>query len=275
VNVDDIAKEAGSALRAEVLQTTDLEASLTELRAANRRSKAARALATGVAVAATVTGALAVVAAWPTPEQQSASNDAPKYPCPDHPAVRCPKLDQVVVEAAAPYTFTLSERFPTLDVALAPVSIDIFQRGPENGSAGVTVLSNPSVTSKTAEPMSARDMARWVAARPFVNASTVTRTELDGVPAWQLDIELRRGEPRSEREFCNDAQSQCRALLRVPSNQTSWESGPWSDMVSRYTFVDAPGGDTVVIWSWAFGKDTAALRVNNSVIKTIKWADAP
>ena len=37
-------------------------------------------------------------------------------------------------------------------------------------------------------------------------------------------------------------------------------------MSADYTAVDVPGGPTIVVWSWAFGHDRAALARNRTVV---------
>lgn len=79
-------------------------------------------------------------------------------------------------------------------------------------------------------------------------------------------------EPRNTTRSCNYDGTPCWPLLGTPRpSETTWETGPWKNMANRYTFVGLPDGKTFVIWSWAFGRNWAAIDANEQLTTTLRF----
>lgn len=118
--------------------------------------------------------------------------------------------------------------------------------------SGVTVLehvraSKPDGSAPASVPDNPRAFVDWVAARPFLDARSVTRTTLDGRPAWRVQVQLAPGAGHgssrcSGRYVCHAITYQAREA----------STGIWSDMAAQCIAFRLPGGGTTVIWSWVF-----------------------
>lgn len=138
--------------------------------------------------------------------------------------------------------------------------------------AGVSVLENvrPAATGPVPAPApgvsaTASGFVHWLADRPFLVASAPRRVTLAGHPGWQVRVWLRAGEPAGPGACANGF-----ACYPVTTNGPGI-TGIWDDMVADYTAVDLPGHGTAVVWSWAFGHDTAALARNHVLVDGISW----
>ena len=267
MSIDAVARRAGENLREEVMSHADVDSALEMLHATRRRRRRARVVASGLMAAALVTAALALgpfdrpVAEEPQPSRNVGVNH-----CVEVSQVRCPVDGTVVVEALTPYAVHLPNGFDGhVGVGRAPGYVDFYQL---TDQAGVTVLSDATAAPPGPPELTTRELASWVAGRKFLDSTPVVRTAVDGLPAWQVDVALRPGALRTVRGWCNEHEP-CRALLKLTTG--SWETGPWRTMLSRYTFVDVPGPGTVAIWSWAFDRNEAALRVNERLVSTLSF----
>jgi hypothetical protein len=140
------------------------------------------------------------------------------------------------------------------------------------GSAGITVMEGVRAASRTSGaapgvPATASGFIHWLAERPYLRASAVRRTTFDGRPAWQARVAVKahRGTGPGH---CGGGSGIGRPCHLI-TYQHGATTGVWSDMSADYTAVDVPGAGTVVIWSWAFGHDRAALARNRRVVADI------
>ena len=128
-------------------------------------------------------------------------------------------------------------------------------------AAGVTVLETVGQAAKDGGPLGSakeltpRAFARWLAAQPFVSATTPERTTLGGRPGWRVRARLAPGATGGD--------------LAVSDGGNA--AGLWDGMVADYTFVTVPGSRTGLVWSWALGHDTAALDRNHGLEDGISW----
>ena len=140
------------------------------------------------------------------------------------------------------------------------------------GLSGVTVMEGVRVASRASlaapgVPATADGFVHWLANRPYLQASALRRTTFDGRPAWHVRVAVKphRGAGPGR---CAGGR-----VLGVPCHPITYQDGAvtgvWSDMIADYTAVDVPRSGTVVVWSWAFGHDTAALDRNHSLVAGI------
>jgi hypothetical protein len=138
--------------------------------------------------------------------------------------------------------------------------------------SGVTVVETVRPPNPVGRPApgfeggaSPRDYARWLATRPFLEASTPRQATVGGRPGWQVRVSLAAG--AREGGYVCTAQFRCHPITL---DDTGDVTGIWDDMVADYTFVSLPTG-TAVVWSWAFGHDTQALDRNGELAAGISW----
>lgn len=138
--------------------------------------------------------------------------------------------------------------------------------------AGVSVLEDvraaatrPVPAAAAGVPATASGFIHWLAARPFLVASTPRPATLGGHAGWHVRVRLRGGQALGPATCVN------RFLCYPVTTDGPSTSGIWADMVADYTAVDLPGHGTAVVWSWAFGHDTAALARNRAAVDGISW----
>ena len=274
-DIDELARRSGATLREEVARTEDVEVTLRELRARRRRQSRTRAVA-AVAVAAAVGVVATVVVARdpgatepePAPSPDSACADVRADVPADVPAdVQCLSGGRIHVDRPHPFTLTPPADF-TSEVSLSEGGTELFRGDVDH--AGVMFFDD-AVAARTGRHRTAHQLARWVAGRPYLESEGLRLTTVDGLPAWQVQV-MARGLPRTWAGSCNRTQTECWPVIEYPRSRTSpWESGPWRDMASQYTFLDLPGGATFGIWSWAFGESWAAVDTNDALIRTLRF----
>jgi hypothetical protein len=153
------------------------------------------------------------------------------------------------------------------------------QTGSEGGGpyqydtvAGVTVLEGvraPSADGRSVRsdvPDTPRAYVSWLAGRPFLETSSVERTQVDGLTAWHVRVTLAHGAGLGP-AVCNN-QSACYPMTVTPDHHVT---GIWSDMVADYTAFRVPGAGTTVVWSWAFAHDKTALVRNRTAVRGLSW----
>lgn len=273
MSIDQIARRAGAATRDAVQQEVDVEACLATLHATRMQRRQARLAAVGVAAAAVIAAVVLSVSLAGTSSDRSAPANVPGRLCLETSSVRCLPDREYVVRGVVPYRFQVPRQgfIPDPGVAQAPYTVDVYQTLPRNRAAGVTVLSGAYPAGQDKAAMPAAEFARWVAGRKFLAAGPVERTVVGGLPAWRVDVAVRAAHKRVPTDlWCNSTQYRCFKLTRAGGG-SYWETGPWLDMVNRYLFVQAPNGQTVVVWSWAFKHNFHALDVNDELIRTIDF----
>jgi hypothetical protein len=138
------------------------------------------------------------------------------------------------------------------------------------GGSGVTVMEGARAASRSSGevpggPTTGKGFVRWLAARPFLTASTPRRTTIDGRDAWQVRVALRPHLPEGP-GWCNGS-FQCYPVISVGGAIT----GIWRGVVADYTAFDLPGAGTAVVWSWSLDDDPRALEHNQTLVSGLSW----
>ncbi|WP_148572749.1 hypothetical protein [Nocardioides caldifontis] len=272
MSVDELARRAGARLREEVATTTTapvVEESLAALLATARRRARTRRTVEGLAAAATVASVVAgsLAGLYDGDDRPEPAEPVPST-CSNSALVRCTEDRQVTVDAPVGYGFTLLDGFADgVESTGAAEEVTVFS---DRGRDGITFI----VDATAAEDGVGRDaesLARWVAARPFLRTDLLP-WDADGTAGWRVDVTLRKGKALAQARSCDGegSGSPCHALITTPGVPFG-ESGPWPGMRSRYHFVDAPGGHTLVAWSWSFGKNPGPLDRNDALLGTLRF----
>lgn len=267
MNIDEIARRAGRDLRESV--HVDVHAALEEIERVAPRRRRAHVLVT-VAAAASVlvllAGAAQLLGSAPRQEGAPAEQptgvpseavERPEFGC-RHPLITCHGGRTYTVDLAVPMTWTLPPGFGAPYSGGGPTdgSVETYRR---DRSGGVTVLQHVSAAAEAALPRPVPDvdtaeaLADWIRERPFLSSSAVRETEVAGLPAWTVDVDVRPGLPEGP-ATCN-SRIACYPVLFVSTGTSGWVAGAWKGMTSRYTVLDLPGSGVMVVWSWTFGRD--------------------
>ncbi len=291
MNIDADLRDLAASTRAVVAAGVDTDAELADLRLTHRRRRQV-SVVVGLTVACLMAATFGILQPPATPRvapaaggaatDTNAASEAP-HPQACHPApgIRCLDSGLVLVEAATPYTFRLHSGFsPELRTRGLRTSgaIDIYQDRRDT-AAGATLLTRvlPATRSGLGTYLDAHDLARWVAARPFVRASDVEAGVHDGLRSYSIDVSRERSSgPSLKRDlWCNRSDPSCRPLLTQQRGSRRFETGIRDSMVSRYTFIDVPGLGVVALWSWAMGRNHDALDRNAHVLDTVDFELPP
>jgi hypothetical protein len=147
------------------------------------------------------------------------------------------------------------------DLGRAPLSVQAFRQRADGGVAVIVGVAPADETVRT----DARELATWVADRPFLDAGDVERARVGGVPAWSVRVALDVPPATVPDPSCNNFPQACWPVLLEGDG---WETGLWPDMSSRYWFVDLPGGDQVLA-VWSYSRDKGGLRANQRLVRAI------
>jgi hypothetical protein len=268
-DIDELARRSGATLRDEVAYTLDVEASLGLLRGRQQHQRRTRVVAVCAAVAAAVgvVGTVVVVRDPGGTEPEPAP--PPDSACADAPAdVQCLSGGRVHVDRRHSFTLTPPDGFES-PVTVGDGGAELYRIDTVE-HAGV-MFYDDATPARIGKHLTADQLAHWVAARPFLESDGLRRTTVDGLPAWQVRV-IARHVPRRWAGSCNRVQTECWPLFVYPRPGTyPWETGPWRGMANQYTFLDLPGGETFAIWSWAFGKNWAAIEADDDLIRTLRF----
>ena len=257
--------------------SVDVEAGLADLhvRQADQRGKAR--FAAGVAVVLAVgLGAVGgtVLAgdnrpstpATPPPTHQS------KEPACERERTQCLGDRTYRYNLARPVVWALPSEFAAdAGPGVEPYKVEVASYRQGQSPYGVTVLERVSASSpdgQTPAPGVADDpqaFVDWVATRPYLDAGPVTRTTLDGHPAWQVTVTPAHSD--SLRLSACDA-GPCHLITHQPDGSTT---GIWGTMAATYLALRLPGGGTTVVWSWRITPDPQDLDVLNEAVQGLSW----
>jgi hypothetical protein len=274
--LDVLAGRAAADLRA----TTDADAELGLPRvydAQTRHRSRGRLL-----VAATVIGALGVgwLARGVAAHDDTAPVGPPSTPVHNVPQPSLCQQDRVTCLGHRTYRFdlvtTLLWQLPepfAPDFGTGPTPDSVEEYWSHRGNvAGVSVVEGVAPARPDGDGVrglgsrpTPRAFAEWLAARPFLDATTPVRTSVDGRTAWRVRARL-ASDAAQGLGTCAQADP-CHPVTRVATGSIT---GIWGDMIADYTFVRLPSG-TAVVWSWAFGHDTGALDHNRALVDGISW----
>jgi hypothetical protein len=123
----------------------------------------------------------------------------------------------------------------------------------------------------TSGGIDAHSVARWLASRPFLVASPVTRTMLSGLPAWQVDVRLKPG-PSSAARCTRGGSLPCIPLLLMePSRPRA--AGIWGSERIRWILLDLAGGGITAVSTWDFTDRLDMLSPAQPLIASIQFVE--
>jgi hypothetical protein len=281
--IDDLARTAVRDLRAST--TSDVEAGLLEVYAGHRR----RHLQTAWTAAAAVVLALGM--GWWGGHAMSGDHPATSQPTGQLPSVqtrlcsgpvRCLGTSTYRFALARPVTWHVPDGYDVSSGSVSEWSVETRAQSLAGGGgpyqyhavAGVTVLEG--VRAASADGGSTRAgvagtphaFVTWLAGQPYLDASSVTRTRVDGREAWHVRVTLADG--AGDGPAVCDGTFACYATTLTPDHQMTGIRG---DMIADYTAFHVPDAGTTVVWSWAFSRDRAALARNRIAVRGLSWLD--
>ncbi len=173
---------------------------------------------------------------------------------------------------ASPVRWHIPERFGVDSGAgVSPHSVESYWYLHGN-NAGVSVLEMIGPAGLDSRPApghtgttSPHTFAEWLSTPPFLSARAPVRARVGGRPGWHVRVQLAPGVATGP-GLCSNS-FDCYPVARTDTGDIF---GIWADMVADYTFVRLPSG-TAMVWSWAFGHDTAALARNRAAVDGISW----
>jgi hypothetical protein len=189
--------------------------------------------------------------------------------CHEGPSVDCLAGGRVRVDRARTLTLVPPAGFAS-EVSIGSAGTEFYRDDLEEGEGSGVVFFDDAVPARRHRHLDAEQFVRWVAARPYLDADTPRRTTVAGRPAWQVQVTAPLA-PGDSTLTCNEAESPCWPMIGTPrgGGLPPWETGPWTGMANRYTFIDLPGGATFGIWSWASAENWAAIDANDDLIETL------
>jgi hypothetical protein len=277
--IDDLARTASEDLR--TASITDLEAGVREVYAGHRRRRQENAWAAAAAVA------LALGVGWWGGHVMSGgatSDPKPVAPPGIHSQacsgpVHCLDSSTYRFDLTRPVTWHVPSGYGVGDRITQWFAESNAQRQGEGGGpyqydtvAGVTVMEGVRAPSANGESVrtdvadTPHGFVSWLAGQSYLNASTVGTTRVDSHPAWHVRVSLAEGAGEGP-AVCDDEHA-CYATARTPDG---YVTGVRGDMIADYTAFRVPGAGTVVVWSWAYSQDRAALARNRIAARGLSW----
>ncbi|HEY7043979.1 MAG TPA: hypothetical protein VH419_09960 [Nocardioidaceae bacterium] len=283
MKIDERGRTAGAALRSSTTQDLPVAAHYEQLITTARRHHRLRVAAVAAAVATLIGGAGYALANAPRDadlaptDQPPATSTPPQSDC-DSPYLRCTAGGRITMQMPVPVSWTVGPQFdrePQALVDSGTSQVYLGENYQRDATAGVTVAEGvqPVRATSQAEPASgvpadARSVAQWVADRPFLDASAVQHTTVDGVDAWTVRAAT-RDPSRQGVARCNGGRFTCMPLLSLTKFPAD-TLGVWDTMISQYTFVDLPGAGVTMIWSWSFDGERSFV-ANQQVVDSIRF----
>jgi hypothetical protein len=277
MSIEELARAASTDLCTRTSADADagLDAVLATHSRRRRQSRVTISLATVAAVAATWWGGATFGGHATDREPTGPSVPVPSQALCQSPMVSCLGTRTYRFALDIPVTWHVPRGFGVNSGSGATtLMVESYWRHHGN-PAGVSVLEGVSAPSRTGEsasphggPATPDGFVHWLAARPYLVASTPRRTTIDGRPAWQVRVSLK--------PHAGAGLDRCAGPSGIPCHPLTYQdvrttTGIWGDMVSDYTAFDLPGSGTAVVWSWAFGHDTAALAHNEQLVGGLSW----
>jgi len=150
-----------------------------------------------------------------------------------------------------------------------PLKVESFWQGASQ--SGVTVLEKVRASSPDGQRPAPgvadtpQAFVDWVASRPYLDAGPVTRTRIDGHPAWQ--VRVTPALVASPHASACDA-GPCHLITHQPDGSTT---GMSDTMAADYIALRLPGGGTTVVWSWMLTPDPQQLDVLKEAVQGLTW----
>ena len=172
----------------------------------------------------------------------------------DHERITCLGGDRYTVHLDVETTWTLTEGFDTPYSWPEPTGafVQSYFRG---GEAGVAVIHHVGAGARSSgvRPVAGVDEAEelidWISERPFLDASSVERTQLGSDPAWTVEAAV--ADPARARQVRCDAPTPCYPVLHWADDPAERVNGVQPGMTARYTALDLHGSGITVVWSWS------------------------
>ena len=140
---------------------------------------------------------------------------------------------------------------------------DVEQTGISVAQSAVPVRYDAEWKRDPAAGATARSMAEWLADRPFLTDTAITRrSTASGRPAWEVSGDFRRG---ARLPVVKDE-------VRIAPTFLTGDGGTFGTgplLVSSYTLIDQPGGGVTVIWSLAYGRVPPDLPGNRVMVDAV------
>ncbi len=286
--IDELAVAAARELRGTI--TSDLDAGLLELHAGRRRRRRNLSAAAAVAAAAATVAIALGVGWWGGHSLTRDAPISPPNPGPTHgiggtqsciAPIRClgPATYRFAVTRPVtwhiPGGFQVSNEDPTPWMVQAQAGREQQGGGPYRYAtvAGITVLEGVRAASADGHAAAAQGadtpqaFVSWVAAQPYLHASPITPTHLDGHRAWHVRVTLADPGGDGPTAPCHDTVA-CYPLTVTPDQRVNGISG---SMVADLTAFRLPRAGTTLVWSWAFSHDKGALARNDVAVRGLSW----
>lgn len=275
MSIDELAREAAAEARRRAVQRVDTGRMLVDLHRTRRsRSVASAASLLGLVVALLIGGGLLARQYDTTAPVTSGGRPTPTSAVPSQSpgcgdaVVTCLGDGRFRVALAAPVVVSVPQNFTT-DFSVPDMAwMEIYRK--DFPTVGVTILENPvpvrdddSWTRDVSAGTTARSEATWLANRPFLTHTELTRTVVGGRTAWRVSGVLKPGA-----KLLAWKESHAAAPTFALSTSTT---GYWPGLVSEYTFVDVPNSGVTVIWSWAVNEHTRVLKDNQPLIDGLQF----
>ncbi len=272
--IEDLARSAAADARTS--SSVDVEAGLRDLYSVHhRRRHRARWGAVGAVVVALGIGWWGGQAMTRGPAAQHPSHPGPSPHAGSPtcaPLVRCLGSSTYLFELTRPVRWHVVPGFQAnAGAGTTPWLVESYSQHSGPGS-GVSVLEKVRVPTpdgssvQAGVPDTPHAFVEWLAERPYLSASAITQTSIDGRPAWRVRVTLRAGAGQGP-GICT-SQYACHLVMRMPDGQAA---GIWGDMMADYTALRVPGAGTTVVWSWAFGRDRDLLAHNRTLVHGLSW----
>jgi hypothetical protein len=253
MSLDELARSATDQLRASVTAGLDADDMLARMHQARRRRSALR---TASAAAVVLLVAAAAGSAW----WLDGNGDARTVPADPplavtgacaQPRVTCLEGRRVRFDLRIPLDATLPDNFEYAVSTWGSRSVELYRGDVEH--AGVTVYEDAVPVrydaSRSRDPAAgttAASMARWLADRPYLTGTELTRRTVAGRTVWQVTGAARAGAVLPDRVGLNAAA----VTFAVAGESVAWVAPV---VTGSYTIADQPGGGVTVIWSWQYG----------------------
>jgi hypothetical protein len=277
MSIDELAREAAAEARRQAVQRVDAGSMLEQLHRTRRTRAVASAASVIGLVAVLLLGGGLLARQYDTsgsdvtpngrPTPSASVTAAPSDSCTDE-VVTCLGDRRYRIALASPVTMTVPRNFGT-DFSVPDMTwMEVYRN--DLSTVGITIFENPAPVrdddSWTRDPSAgstARSQAIWLANRPFLAHTHLTRTVVDGRTAWRVSGALRPGAALHAWK-----ESHSTAPTFALSTSTA---GYWPGLASEYTFVDVPNSGVTVIWSWALHEHSSVLTGNQALINSLTF----
>ena len=274
--IDQLARSSAEGLRTST--RSDAGAGLADLheRQAQHRHHVGLAAATALVLALGIGWS----AGWLSAHDGGDANQHPTRPVPSHRAVdHLCGAERVTCLGEGRYRFALDRPVTYapppgfgLDSGGGATAVMVESYRQVGDTAGITVLERVRAASPDGSGPAhgvaddPQAFVSWVASRPYLDASKVTQTTIDGRRAWRVQVVLSPGAD-APNATCS-LRFQCYALTYQRGAEPT---GIWGKMAAEYTAFHLPGAGTTVVWSWIFTGNVDHLGGLDEAVHSLTW----